>query len=133
LIAPPTALAEQFLALVVLNTLVICLFLPFAAVDVAFLARANGWGLFDVFSLLAWRAIVSMFDHGNVRLSARRFILRWWAHVFRTDRGQPVLGHHGMSLGSDRFREPGEPWRDRTLWQALRRDLPARDRSPVAT
>jgi sterol desaturase/sphingolipid hydroxylase (fatty acid hydroxylase superfamily) len=105
----------------------------------------------------------SMFNHANVYLPARRdrslrlfvvtpdmhrvhhsndrhetdshfgFNLPWWDHMFRTYRDLAALGHHRMSHGIDRFREPRELWLDRMLWQPLRRDVPARDRSPIVT
>jgi sterol desaturase/sphingolipid hydroxylase (fatty acid hydroxylase superfamily) len=230
-------------ALVVFNTFVLRLLLPVAALNVAFLAQAKGWGLFNMVALPAWLVIpaavalldlavygqhvmfhavpflwrlhrmhhadlefdvttglrfhpgeiiismlikfaavlmlgvapvavlifevvlstTSMFNHGNVRIPTRLdrslrlfvvtpdmhrvhhsidrpetdsnfgFNLPWWDHMFRTYRDRPVLGHDRMSLGIDRFREPRELWLDRMLWQPLRRDVSARDRSPVAT
>jgi sterol desaturase/sphingolipid hydroxylase (fatty acid hydroxylase superfamily) len=101
----------------------------------------------------------SMFNHGNVRLSAqldrllrvfvvtpdmhrvhhsidRRetdsnfgFNVPWWDRLFGTYRAQPALGHDRMTLGIDRFREPRELWLDRMLWQPLRRDVSVRSRT----
>ena len=45
------------LALVVLNTFVLRLLFPFAAVGVAFLTQAKGWGLFNMVPLPAWLAL----------------------------------------------------------------------------
>jgi sterol desaturase/sphingolipid hydroxylase (fatty acid hydroxylase superfamily) len=47
------------LALVALNTVVLRLLFPFAAVGVAFLAQSKGWGLFNVVSFPAWLAILA--------------------------------------------------------------------------
>ena len=101
----------------------------------------------------------SMFNHGNVRLPAwldhglrlivvtpdmhrvhhsidRRetdsnfgFNVPWWDRLFGTYRDQPALGHDGMTLGIDRFREPRELWVDRMLWQPLRGDVPVHGRT----
>ncbi len=230
-------------ALLVLNTFVMRLFSPFAAMDVAFPPHAKGGGRFIMVPIPAWlafpaavtllhlavyrqRAVLypapflwrlhrthhadlafdittglrcypgdiivptlikliailvlgvapvavlilavvldttSMLNHGNVRLpvrldrSPRRFVVSpnmhrvhhaidrhetnsnfgfnvpSWDHTFRTYRDQPVLGHQGMSLDSDRVRAPRELWLDGTLCHAMRHDSPARDRSQVAT
>jgi sterol desaturase/sphingolipid hydroxylase (fatty acid hydroxylase superfamily) len=78
----------------------------------------------------------SMFNHGNVRISTsvdrglRLFVvtpdmhrvhhsvirqetdsnygfnLPWWDRLFGTYRPQPAMGHEGMTLGLDRFRDP---------------------------
>ena len=45
------------LALVVLNTFVLRLLFPFAAVGVALVAQAKGWGLFNMVPLPAWLAL----------------------------------------------------------------------------
>ena len=45
------------LGLVVLDTLVVRLVFPLAAVGMAFLAQAHGWGLFNLVALAAWLAI----------------------------------------------------------------------------
>ena len=93
----------------------------------------------------------SMFNHGNVRLPPgldrvlRRFVvtpdmhrvhhsdipaetnsnfgfnLPWWDRLFGTYRAQPVLGHEGMTIGLDAFREPGELHFHRMLVQPFRR------------
>ncbi|MCY4395167.1 MAG: sterol desaturase family protein [Rhodospirillaceae bacterium] len=93
----------------------------------------------------------SMFNHGNVRLPPgldrvlRRFVvtpdmhrvhhsdipaetnsnfgfnLPWWDRLFGTYRAQPVLGHEGMTIGLDTFREPGELHFHRMLVQPFRR------------
>src|SRR6201997_1379694 len=47
------------LALVVLDTLIVRLLFPFAAVGMAFLAQAKGWGLFNIIPLPAWFVIPS--------------------------------------------------------------------------
>ena len=227
--------------LVVLNTFVVRLMFPFAAVGMAFLAQTKGWGLFNIVPIPAWLAIpgavllldltlygqhvvfhavpllwrlhrmhhadlefdvttglrfhpgeiavsmliklaavvvlglapiavlifevvlnaTSMFNHGNVLLPAqidrvlRLFVVTpdmhrvhhsidrretdsnfgfnvpWWDRLFGTYRAQPALGHDRMTLGIDRFREPRELWLDRMLWQPLRRDVPARNRTPA--
>jgi sterol desaturase/sphingolipid hydroxylase (fatty acid hydroxylase superfamily) len=100
----------------------------------------------------------SMFNHGNVRLPVRAdrllrvfivtpdmhrvhhsidrretdsnfgFNVPWWDRLFGTYCAQPALGHDRMTLGIDRFREPGELWLHRMLWQPLRRDAPVRAR-----
>jgi sterol desaturase/sphingolipid hydroxylase (fatty acid hydroxylase superfamily) len=97
----------------------------------------------------------SMFNHGNVRIPAgfdrwlrlvlvtpdmhrvHHSIIRpetdsnfgfnvpWWDRLFGTYRAQPVLGHAGMTLGIDRFRNPRELWLDRLLLQPLRGDRSA--------
>ena len=227
--------------LVVLNTFVVRLMFPFAAVGMAFLAHTKGWGLFNIVPIPAWLAIpgavllldltlygqhvvfhavpllwrlhrmhhadlefdvttglrfhpgeiavsmliklaavlvlgvapiavlifevvlnaTSMFNHGNVLLPAqidrvlRLFVVTpdmhrvhhsidrretdsnfgfnvpWWDRLFGTYRDQPALGHDRMTLGIDRFREPRELWLDRMLWQPLRCDAPARNRTPA--
>ncbi|MCO6416141.1 sterol desaturase family protein [Siccirubricoccus sp. KC 17139] len=96
----------------------------------------------------------SMFNHGNVRLPVwmdrilrwlvvtpemhrvhhsilRRetdsnfgFNLPWWARLFDTYRTQPEVGHLGMTIGIDRFRDPRELRLDRMLMQPLRGDGP---------
>lgn len=88
----------------------------------------------------------SMFNHGNVRLSAwldrvlrlfvvtpemhrvhhsvlRRetnsnfgFNLPWWDYLFGTYRAQPAEGHEGMTVGLSSFREE---WIDRLQWMML--------------
>lgn len=93
----------------------------------------------------------SMFNHGNVRLPARLdralrwiivtpdmhrvhhsdipaetnrnfgFNLPWWDRLLGTYREQPSLGHEGMTIGLDAFREPGELHLHRMLAQPLRR------------
>ncbi len=45
------------LGLVVLDTVIVRLLFPLTAVGVAFLAQANGWGLFNLVALPAWAAI----------------------------------------------------------------------------
>jgi sterol desaturase/sphingolipid hydroxylase (fatty acid hydroxylase superfamily) len=97
----------------------------------------------------------SMFNHGNVRIPSgfdrwlrlilvtpdmhrvhhsidRRetdsnfgFNVPWWDRLFGTYRAQPTLGHAGMTLGIDRFRNPRELWLDRLLLQPLRGDSSA--------
>jgi sterol desaturase/sphingolipid hydroxylase (fatty acid hydroxylase superfamily) len=97
----------------------------------------------------------SMFNHGNVRLSARiehilrlvvvtpemhrvhhsilrretdsnfGFNLSWWDRLFGTYRAQPEAGHEQMIIGIDRFRDPAELRLDRMLLQPLRNDPPA--------
>lgn len=92
----------------------------------------------------------SMFNHGNVRLPLRLdpvlrllvvtpemhrvhhsidrretdsnfgFNLPWWDRLFGTYRAQPALGHSGMVIGIDQFREPAELWLHRMLLQPLR-------------
>jgi sterol desaturase/sphingolipid hydroxylase (fatty acid hydroxylase superfamily) len=229
--------------LVVLNTFVVRLLFPFAAVGIAFLAQTKGWGHFNIVPIPAWLAIpgavllldltiygqhamfhavpllwrlhrmhhadlefdvttglrfhpgeivvsmliklaavlmlgaapiavlifeivlnaTSMFNHGNVRLPAqlerllRLFVVTpdmhrvhhsidrretdsnfgfnvpWWDRLFGTYRDQPALGHDRMTLGIDRFREPRELWLDRMLWQPLRREVPARNRTPATS
>jgi sterol desaturase/sphingolipid hydroxylase (fatty acid hydroxylase superfamily) len=126
-------------ALVMLDTIVLRLLLAFAALDVAFLAQAKGWGLFNMIPLPAWLVIaaaVVLLDpaaYGQHVVSRDRSNfgcnLPWRDHMFRTYRDLAALGHHRMSLGIDRFREPRELWLDRMRWQPLRRDVPARDRS----
>jgi sterol desaturase/sphingolipid hydroxylase (fatty acid hydroxylase superfamily) len=92
----------------------------------------------------------SMFNHGNVRLPAWLdrvlrwivvtpdmhrvhhsinvaetnsnfgFNLPWWDRLFGTYRGQPTLGHEGMTIGIEQFRDPGELRIDRMLLQPFR-------------
>lgn len=94
----------------------------------------------------------SMFNHGNVRLPGwmdrilrwvvvtpemhrvhhsvlRRetdsnfgFSLPWWDRLFGTYRAQPEAGHERMTLGIDRFRDPGELRLDHMLLQPFRPD-----------
>jgi len=89
----------------------------------------------------------SMFNHGNVTLSApldrvlRSFVvtpdmhrvhhsvrpnetnsnfgfnLPWWDRLLGTYRAQPADGHVGMTIGLDSFRDPGELRLDRMLVQ----------------
>jgi sterol desaturase/sphingolipid hydroxylase (fatty acid hydroxylase superfamily) len=79
----------------------------------------------------------SLFNHGNVRLPARLdrvlrlfvvtpemhrvhhssiaretnsnfgFNFPWWDRLFGTYRAQPTMGHEGMTIGLDQFRDPG--------------------------
>jgi sterol desaturase/sphingolipid hydroxylase (fatty acid hydroxylase superfamily) len=93
----------------------------------------------------------SMFNHGNVRLSARLdrwfrlfvvtpdvhrvhhsiirretdsnfgFNLPWWDRLFGTYQAQPDAGHLGMTIGIEDFREPRELRLDRMLIQPFRR------------
>lgn len=53
------------------------------------------------------------------------FNLPWWDRLFGTYRPQPALGHQGMTLGIDRFRDPRELRLDRLLLQPFRGDPPA--------
>lgn len=89
----------------------------------------------------------SMFNHGNVRLSARLdrllrwfvvtpemhrvhhsvapretntnfgFNLPWWDRLCGTYRAEPAAGHEGMTIGIDQFRDPRELRFDRMLLQ----------------
>ncbi|HEY2981975.1 MAG TPA: sterol desaturase family protein [Anaerolineales bacterium] len=220
------------LGIVVINTLLVRLAFPVAAVGVALSAEAHGWGLFAVLEAPAWLAIpasvllldlaiylqhvlfhavpvlwrlhrmhhadlefdvttgarfhpieillsmaiklgivaalgapaiavllfemllngTSMFNHGNVRLTARLdralrwlvvtpdmhrvhhsvvpretnsnfgFNLPWWDRLFGTYRAQPAAGHEGMTIGIEQFRDPGELRLDRMLLQPFRDD-----------
>lgn len=222
------------LGIVVLDTIVVRLIFPTAAVGVALLAQERGWGLFHATGIPAWLAIAasvllldlaiylqhvlvhavpalwrlhrmhhadlefdvttgarfhpveillsmvlklgivvalgapavavlvfevllnasSMFNHGNVRLptgldrvlrwlvvtpdmhrvhhsivaaetnSNFGFCLSWWDRLLGTYRAQPAAGHEAMTIGIDRFREPGELRLDRMLLQPLRGDTP---------
>jgi sterol desaturase/sphingolipid hydroxylase (fatty acid hydroxylase superfamily) len=97
----------------------------------------------------------SMFNHGNVRLprwldcflrwivvtpemhrvhhsvlryetdSNFGFNLPWWDRLFGTYRANPAVGHEGMTLGIDRFRDPAELRLDRMLLQPFRNDARA--------
>ncbi|WP_049722360.1 sterol desaturase family protein [Gilvimarinus polysaccharolyticus] len=49
------------LLIVVLNTLVLRLFFPLAAVGAAYLAADRGWGLFNLIALPSWLAVVVCF------------------------------------------------------------------------
>jgi sterol desaturase/sphingolipid hydroxylase (fatty acid hydroxylase superfamily) len=92
----------------------------------------------------------SMFSHGNVSLPAWAdrilrwvvvtpdmhrvhhsaipgetnsnfgFNLPWWDRLFGTYRPQPALGHEGMTIGLNVFRDPTELRLDRMLLQPLR-------------
>jgi sterol desaturase/sphingolipid hydroxylase (fatty acid hydroxylase superfamily) len=92
----------------------------------------------------------SLFNHGNVRLPARLeailrllvvtpdmhrvhhsaipeetnsnfgFNLPWWDRLFGTYRRTPRLGHDGMTIGLNRFRDPSELRLDRMLLQPFR-------------
>ncbi len=94
----------------------------------------------------------SMFNHSNVRLSARfdrvlrwlvvtpdmhrvhhsilpretnsnfGFNLPWWDRLFGTYRAQPQAGHEAMTIGIEQFRDPRELRLDRMLLQPLRDD-----------
>ena len=48
------------------------------------------------------------------------FNLPWWDRLLGTYRAQPRDGHEGMTIGIQRFREPGELRLDRMLGQPLR-------------
>jgi sterol desaturase/sphingolipid hydroxylase (fatty acid hydroxylase superfamily) len=48
------------------------------------------------------------------------FNLPWWDRLFGTYRGQPALGHQGMTIGIEQFRDPSELRIDRMLLQPLR-------------
>jgi sterol desaturase/sphingolipid hydroxylase (fatty acid hydroxylase superfamily) len=92
----------------------------------------------------------SMFNHGNVRLRAEfdrvlrwivvtpdmhrvhhsisavetnsnfGFNLPWWDRMFGTYRHQPKLGHEGMTIGIEQFRDPADLRIDRMLLQPFR-------------
>ena len=92
----------------------------------------------------------SMFNHSNVRIPLaidrvlRMFIVTpdmhrvhhsilpnetnsnfgfnvpWWDRLCGTYQAQPAMGHAGMTIGIDDFREPRELWLDRMLTQPLR-------------
>jgi sterol desaturase/sphingolipid hydroxylase (fatty acid hydroxylase superfamily) len=94
----------------------------------------------------------SMFNHGNVRLSAGLdralrwivvtpemhrihhsmtpretnsnfgFNLPWWDRLFGTYRAAPAAGQEGMTLGIEQFRDPSELRLDRMLLQPFRDD-----------
>lgn len=93
----------------------------------------------------------SMFNHGNIRLPAALdrvlrwvvvtpdmhrvhhsdipaetnsnfgFNLPWWDRLFGTYRAQPILGHEGMTIGLDAFRETADLHLHRMLAQPFRR------------
>ena len=93
----------------------------------------------------------SMFNHGNLRLPAGLdralrwvvvtpdmhrvhhsdipsetnsnfgFNLPWWDRLFGTYRAQPSLGHEGMTIGLDAFRDPAELHLHNLLLQPFRR------------
>ena len=93
----------------------------------------------------------SMFNHGNLRLPAALdrvlrwvvvtpdmhrvhhsdipsetnsnfgFNLPWWDRLFGTYRAQPSLGHEGMTIGLDTFRDTGELHLHNLLIQPFRR------------
>ena len=93
----------------------------------------------------------SMFNHGNLRMPAWLdrmlrwivvtpdmhrvhhsdipaetdsnfgFNLPWWDRLFGTYRAQPRLGHEGMTIGLDRFRQREDLHLHRMLLQPLRR------------
>ena len=93
----------------------------------------------------------SMFNHGNIRLPAALdrvlrwvvvtpdmhrvhhsdipaetnsnfgFNLPWWDRLFGTYRAQPILGHEGMTIGLDAFRETADLHLHRMLVQPFRR------------
>jgi sterol desaturase/sphingolipid hydroxylase (fatty acid hydroxylase superfamily) len=48
------------------------------------------------------------------------FNLPWWDRLLGTYRDQPKEGHAGMTIGLDRFREPGDLRLDRMLVQPFR-------------
>ncbi|MEK9724270.1 MAG: sterol desaturase family protein, partial [Rhodospirillaceae bacterium] len=48
------------------------------------------------------------------------FCLPWWDRLFGTYRAQPADGHDAMTIGLERFRDPGELRLDRMLLQPLR-------------
>ena len=94
----------------------------------------------------------SMFNHSNVRIPAgidrvlRWFVvtpdmhrihhsilsretnsnfgfnLPWWDHLLGTYRAQPEVGHEGMTIGIEQFRNPRELRLDRMLLQPFRGD-----------
>ncbi len=45
------------------------------------------------------------------------FNLPWWDRLFGTYCAQPAAGHEGMTIGLDRFRDPGQLRLDRMLMQ----------------
>jgi len=49
------------------------------------------------------------------------FNLPWWDRLFGTYRAQPSLGHEGMIIGIDAFRDPSELRLDKMLIQPFRR------------
>jgi sterol desaturase/sphingolipid hydroxylase (fatty acid hydroxylase superfamily) len=53
------------------------------------------------------------------------FNLSWWDRALGTYRAQPARGHHGMTIGLDQFRDPGELRLDRMLLQPWRGDVGA--------
>ena len=102
----------------------------------------------------------SMFNHSNVRMPAmvdrvlrclvvtpdmhrvhhsiiRRetdsnfgFNFPWWDRLFGTYRPEPEAGHHGMTLGIDKFRDPKELRLDRMLVQPFRKELKGDNAGP---
>ncbi len=52
------------------------------------------------------------------------FNLPWWDRLFGTYRAGPQDGHDGMTIGIDRFRDPGEQRLDRMLTQPFRTPAP---------
>jgi sterol desaturase/sphingolipid hydroxylase (fatty acid hydroxylase superfamily) len=92
----------------------------------------------------------SMFNHGNVRIpvpldrylrwllvtpdmhrvhhsivvnetnSNFGFNLSWWDRLLGTYRAQPGVGHEGMTIGIEQFRQARELWLDRMLLQPFR-------------
>lgn len=53
------------------------------------------------------------------------FNLPWWDRLFGTYRAQPRLGHEGMVIGIEQFRDPRELRLDRMLLQPLRGEVGA--------
>jgi len=92
----------------------------------------------------------AMFNHGNIRLPAAvdrilrlivvtpdmhrvhhsvipreansnfGFNLPWWDRLMGTYRAQPQMGHDGMTIGLEQFRDPRELWLDRLLAQPFK-------------
>ncbi len=123
------------LAIVFLNTFVLRLLFPAAAVGMAAFASGRGWGVFNYFDISFWPAVilcvvamelVIYLQHVMVHAvpvlwrlhrvhhsvqddeanSNFGFNLPWWDRLFGTYRAQPRGGHENMTIGIFVYRNP---------------------------
>jgi sterol desaturase/sphingolipid hydroxylase (fatty acid hydroxylase superfamily) len=139
------------LLIVALDTLAVRLIFPLTAIGASVLAAGQGWGLFNMTPVPTWLAVIAcvvLLDmaiyfqhrlfhavpwlwrlhrvhHSVIRRETNSnfgFNLPWWDRLFGTYVEQPAMGHLGMTIGLEEFRDPRELRLDRMLVQPFLSD-----------